>query len=132
MPPLSAITAIQRARFLEVYGQTLDEGAARTRAQITIGDLRRLRAEDPEFDAAMCVVETHIQEEDLEIIRRRLIDAAKKGDVGAAKFVLSKLRREEFGDQPGVTINISPEDTKGKTLEELREMRDRLAKGRGA
>jgi hypothetical protein len=131
VPPLSAITAIQRARFLKVYEETLDEPEARARAQVTVAELRRLRAEDPDFDAALRGLETRILEEDLEVVRRRLIDAAKKGDVGAAKFVLSKLRRDEFGDQAGVTINITADDTRGKTLEELREMRDRLAKGGG-
>lgn len=125
--PLSAISDVARAAFLRIYAETFDEREALRRAKITRAEFNRLIAEDAGFRRDY----QRAQDSDtVQVIERALIERAKRGDVGAAKAILPVLAPERHGPPSQVNINVTPSDLKGKSLDELRELRERLGKGR--
>jgi hypothetical protein len=125
--PLTAISDVARATFLRVYGETFSERDALRRAHLTRPELNRLVAEDDGFARDYRRLQ---QRNDVHVIERVLIERAKKGDVSAARAILPVLAPERHGPPSQVNINVTPDQLKGKSLEELRELRERLAKGR--
>jgi len=116
VPPLEAVSDLQKKRFLEEFAREHNITNALRKGGFDSKWLKRLKAEDRDFLEAYRAIDR----EWIHKVERKGYDMAVAGDGALIRFILSTRLRKKYGSRTEVDVKV--EDITKLSDEELAEM----------
>lgn len=112
--------------FFATYEESLDRYTARKAAGLSRVQLEKLTSDDAFIDKLSDIMNEAVERVEGATFRNAVI----RGDKDAQKLILQSKMSQVYGPKANVNINVTPEQLKAMSVQELEELVDRLSKTR--